>query len=158
MDAHFQLISDGDLARTIELMREFYAVTQMRFDEEIARTALRKTLLDPSLGSVYLVTMEKAVIGYFVLTFCFSLEFHGKFALLDEIYVREAYRRHKIGASIVGFCENICRKMGIRALRLETGHENEVAQNLYRKMGFAQEMRHLFTKWVGPASGNGGGN
>lgn len=158
MDAHFQLISDGDLARTIELMREFYAVTQMRFDEEIARTALRKTLLDPSLGSVYLVTMEKAVIGYFVLTFCFSLEFHGKFALLDEIYVREAYRRHKIGASIVGFCENICCKMGIRALRLETGHENEVAQNLYRKMGFAQEMRHLFTKWVGTTSGNGGGN
>ena len=152
MDAHFQLISDGDLARTIELMREFYAVTQMRFDEEVARTALRKTLLDPSLGSVYLVTVEKAVIGYFVLTYCFSLEFHGKFALLDEIYVREAYRRQKIGEMIVSFCENICRKMGIRALRLETGHENEVAQNLYRKMGFAQEMRHLFTKWVAPVT------
>ena len=63
MDAHFQLISDGDLARTIELMREFYALTQMRFDEEVARTALRKTLLDPSLGSVYLVTLERAVVG-----------------------------------------------------------------------------------------------
>ena len=155
MDAHFQLISDGDLARTIGLMREFYESTQMRFDEEVARTALRKTLLDPSLGSVYLVTMEKDVIGYFVLTFCFSLEFHGKFALLDEIYVREAYRRQKIGEAIVGFCENICRKVGIRALRLETGHENEVAHNLYRKMGFVQEMRHLFTKWLGP-TGNGG--
>jgi ribosomal protein S18 acetylase RimI-like enzyme len=155
MDAHFQLISDGDLARTIELMREFYAVTHMHFDEEVARTALRKTLLDSSLGSVYLVTLEKAVIGYFVLTFCFSLEFHGKFALLDEIYVREAYRRQKIGESIVAFCENICRKMGIRALRLETGHENEVAQNLYRKMGFAQEMRHLFTKWVADGTTNG---
>ena len=155
MDAHFQLISDGDLAKTIGLMREFYQTTQMRFDEEVARTALRRTLLDPSLGSVYLVTLEKDVIGYFVLTFCFSLEFHGKFALLDEIYVREAYRRQKIGESIIGFCENICRKMGIRALRLETSHENEIAQNLYRKMGFAQEMRHLFTKWVG-FTGNGG--
>jgi len=155
MDAHFQLISDGDLARTIGLMREFYQTTQMRFDEEVARTALRKTLLDPSLGSVYLVTLEKDVIGYFVLTFCFSLEFHGKFALLDEIYVREAYRRQKIGESIVGFCENISRKVGVHALRLETGHENEIAQNLYRKMGFSQEMRHLFTKWVG-STGNGG--
>lgn len=152
MDAHFQLISDGDLNRTIELMREFYAATEMRFDEEVARTALRKTLLDPSLGSVYVVTVEKATIGYFVLTYCFSLEFHGKFALLDEIYVREAHRRQKIGEAIIGFCENICRKMGIRALRLETAHDNEIAHNLYRKTGFAQEMRHLFTKWVGPAT------
>ena len=148
MDAHFQLISDGDLARTIELMREFYTATEMHFDEEVARTSLRKTLLDPGLGSVYLVMVEKTVIGYFVLTYCFSLEFHGKFALLDEIYVREAYRRQKIGEAIIAFCENICRKMGIRALRLETAQDNAVAQNLYRKMGFAQDMRHLFTKWV----------
>ena len=154
MGAHFQLISDGDLARTIGLMREFYAVTEMRFDEEVARTALRKTLLDPSLGSVYLVLVEKEAIGYFVLTFCFSLEFHGKFALLDEIYVREAYRRQKIGEAVIALCESICRKVGIRALRLETGHDNEVAQNLYRKMGFTQDLRHLFTKWLG-AAGNG---
>ena len=154
MDAHFQLISDGDLAKTIGMMREFYASTQMRFDEEVARTALRKTLLDPSLGSVYVVLLEKEVIGYFVLTFCFSLEFHGKFALLDELYVREAYRRQKIGETIVAFCESICRKVGIRSLRLETAPDNEVAQNLYRKMGFTQDMRHLFTKWLGTA-GNG---
>jgi len=148
MDAHFQLISDGDLSKTLDLMREFYALTYMRFDEEVARAALRKTLLDPSLGSVYLVLLEKEPVGYFVLTFCFSLEFHGKFALLDEIYLREAYRRQKIGETIVSFCENICRKVGIKALRLEAGHENEAAQNLYRKMGFMQEMRHLYTKWV----------
>src|SRR5262249_18258267 len=61
MDAHFQLISDGDLARTIELMREFYTATEMHFDEEVARTSLRKTLLDPGLGSVYLVMVEKTV-------------------------------------------------------------------------------------------------
>src|SRR5438874_9299541 len=148
MDAHFQLISDGDLARTIGLMREFYQTTQMRFDEEVARTALRKTLLDPSLGSVYLVTLEKDVIGYFVLTFCFSLEFHGKFALLDEIYVLEAFRKQKLGSAIVEFVEGVCRKMGIKALRLEVGHENQTAQALYRTMGFTQDLRYLFTKWL----------
>ena len=151
---HFQLATEKDLLRFVELMRELYQNQGMMFDEEIARSSLKKTLLDSTLGSAYLVLLDEQLAGYFVLTFCFSLEFHGKFALLDELYVREAYRRQKIGETIVAFCESICRKVGIRSLRLETAPDNEVAQNLYRKMGFTQDMRHLFTKWLGTA-GNG---
>ncbi len=148
MPAQFQLISDSSLAQLVRLMREFYEAEKLTFNEEVATLALRKTLLDPSLGSAYLVLLEKEVVGYFVLTYAFSLEFHGKFALLDELYVREAYRKQKLGKAVIEFCEDICRKMGIKALRLEVSQENTLAQKLYRAMSFRQEPRHLFTKWV----------
>ncbi|HEX6466489.1 MAG TPA: GNAT family N-acetyltransferase, partial [Terriglobales bacterium] len=141
-------VSDSSLAQLVRLMREFYAVEKLSFHEEVATFALRKMLLDPGLGSAYLVLLEKEVVGYFVLTYCFSLEFHGKFALLDELYIREAYRKQKLGKSVVEFCEEVCKKMGIKTLRLEVSQENAVAQKLYYGMGFKQEPRLLFTRWM----------
>ena len=145
---HFQLAAEKDLLRFVELMREFYRGQGMVFDEEIATSGLKRTLLDSTLGSAYLVLLNEQVAGYFVLTFCFSLEFHGKFALLDEIYIREAFRKQKLGSSAVEFAEGVCKKMGIKALRLEAGHENQAAQSLYKGMGFKQDLRYLFTKWL----------
>ncbi|MGZ7077088.1 MAG: GNAT family N-acetyltransferase, partial [Candidatus Angelobacter sp.] len=86
--------------------------------------------------------------GYFALTFCFSLEFHGRFALLDELYLREAYRRQKLGKAAVSFAEDLCRKAGIAAVRLEVGRENQNAQSLYRAAGFKEDERNLMTKWL----------
>jgi ribosomal protein S18 acetylase RimI-like enzyme len=148
METHFQLVAEKDLSRTIELMREFYEHESITFDEEVARSGLRKTLLDSSLGSAYLILAGEQAVGYFVLTFCFSLEFHGKFALLDEIYIRKPFRRHKLGAAVIEFAQGICKKMGMKALRLEVGQPNEAAHGLYRNQGFKQEMRYLFTKWL----------
>ncbi|PYP84756.1 MAG: GNAT family N-acetyltransferase [Candidatus Angelobacter sp. Gp1-AA117] len=148
MNVHFQLASERDLLRLLELMRELYQHEAMNFDEEVARSALKKTLLDSTLGSAYLILLDEQPAGYFVLTFCFSLEFHGKFALLDEIYVRKALRKQKMGTKVIEFVEGICKKMGIKALRLEVGEENQAAQSLYGATGFQKDPRYLFTKWL----------
>src|SRR5436305_15085332 len=107
---HFQLATEKDLLRFGELMREFYQGQGMVFDEEIARSSLKRTLLDSTLGSAYLVLLDEQLVGYFVLTFCFSLEFHGKFALLDEIYILESFRKRKLWRAIVDFVEGVCNK------------------------------------------------
>jgi len=120
----------------------------MRFDEKAARAAIERLLKEPQLGQIYLIFRGPALAGYFALTFCFSLEFHGRFALLDELYLREAFRRLKLGEGVVGFAEGICRREGIAALRLEVGRENAPAQALYKKSGFAEDARNLMTKWL----------
>jgi ribosomal protein S18 acetylase RimI-like enzyme len=148
MPVHFHLVEEKDLPRLLELMREFYRDQGMNFDEEVARTGVRKTLLDTTLGSAYLILRDQQLAGYFVLTSCFSLEFHGKFALLDELYIREPFRKQKLGTAVIEFAEGICKKMGMKAMRLEVGHANQAAQSLYNKLGFHQELRHLFTKWL----------
>jgi len=129
-------------------MREFYAQQQMRFDEPAASRAVTSALNDPGLAQIYFIFRGPELAGYFTLTFCFSLEFHGRFALLDELYLRQPFRRQKLGQGVVGFAEGICRREGIAALRLEVGRDNAPAQALYRGSGFAEDARHLMTKWL----------
>jgi ribosomal protein S18 acetylase RimI-like enzyme len=112
------------------------------------RGAINKLLHAPGLGEIYLIFRGNEMAGYFALTFCFSLEFHGRFAFLDEVYLREAYRRQKLGKAVVAFAEDLCKKAGIRALRLEVGRENQPAQSLYRAAGFEIAERNLMTKWL----------
>ena len=148
MNALFQLLSDQELPTLLEMMREFYSQQEMRFDEPAASQAVNRVLENPDLAQIYLIFRGAELAGYFALTFCFSLEFHGRFALLDELYLREAFRRQKLGNAVVAFAEDLCRKAGVKALRLEVGRENHGAQSLYRAAGFKEDERNLMTKWL----------
>ena len=148
VNALFQLVSDQDLTTLLELMREFYAQQQMRFDEPAASRAVASALDSPGLAQIYLIFRGPELAGYFTLTFCFSLEFHGRFALLDELYLREPFRRQKLGKAVVAFAEDLYKKAGIETLRLEVGRENQPAQSLYRTAGFKEDERNLMTKWL----------
>ncbi len=148
MNAVFQLVSEPEVETVLPLMREFYAQQQMRYQEEAARRALTKLTAGPGLGQVYLIFRGQDLAGYFAITFCFSLEFHGRFALLDELYIREPFQRQKLGRSVVEFAERICREKRVQALRLEVGIGNAPAHALYLAEGFTQDERHLMTKWL----------
>ena len=148
MNALFQLLSDQDIPTLLEMMREFYSQQEMHFDEPAASQAVNRALANPDLAQIYLIFRGAELAGYFALTFCFSLEFHGRFALFDELYLREPFRRQKLGKAVVGFVESICRQTGVAALRLEVGRENAPAQALYRAAGFKEDERNLMTKWL----------
>lgn len=148
MNPVFQLLSESEMPVVLELMQEFYAQTHMDFAESRAKVAVGKLLRDPSQGEVYLIFLGSELAGYFALTVCFSLEFHGKFALLDELYIRESFRRRRLGKAVLAFAESACKKAGIKALRLEVGEDNHVAQALYSAAGMHKDSRFLFTKWL----------
>lgn len=148
MNVLFQLLSEEELPALLGMMREFYAQQHMRFEESTASAGINRLLKSPELGQIYLIFRGSVLAGYFALTFCFSLEFHGRFALLDELYLREPFRRQKLGEGVVGFAEGICRREGIVALRLEVGRENLPAHSLYKKSGFVEDARNLMTKWL----------
>src|SRR6476620_6776641 len=135
MNVLFQLLSEQELPALLEMMRSFYTQQEMEFEKAAATRAIQNLLNDPRLGQIYLIFLGNDLAGYFTLTFCYSLEFHGRFALLDEVYLLEAYRRQKLGRAVVAFCEDLCRKAGLQALRLEVGRENKPAQSLYRESG-----------------------
>lgn len=132
----------------IALMREFYAVEHLAFDERVARAALRQILRNGALGSVYLIRFGEDVAGYVVLTFGFSLEFHGRDALIDELYLREEFRGKGLGRAALMFVEEVCRREGIKALHLEVDRVNTRAQEVYRAAGYRDHDRYLLTKWM----------
>ena len=80
----FTRAATADEDQLVELMREFYAYDHIAFDEEKARRALRQLAADARFGVVHLIGAEGAgAFGYLVITFGFSLEFHGRDAFVD---------------------------------------------------------------------------
>jgi GNAT superfamily N-acetyltransferase len=148
MPVRFALAGPADEDLVLSLMREFYALEHLTFTEEAARHALRQILESHAHGVVALMHAGDEVAGYLVLTFGFSLEFHGRHALVDELYVREPCRERGAGTLSLAFVEELCRTEGIHALHLEVDRANEPAQRLYHRAGYQDHDRYLLTKWL----------
>lgn len=148
MGANYKLADTCDADALLVLMREFYAYEHLAFDEALARAALLEMLGDGAFGRVWLIRHEGEVAGYVVITFGFSLEFGGRYALVDELYIGEAHRGRGVGTQTLGFVAESCRAFGVSALRLEVERSNIGAHTVYRKFGFTDHDRYLMTKWM----------
>lgn len=148
-DPVFKTATPDDIETLIQMMREFYAHDEtMAFDEAIARRALLGVIGDNTLGRVFLILLANEVVGYAVLTFSYSLEFHGRDAFVDEIYLRDEHRGRGIGKRALQFLTEVCAAEDIKALHLEVERANTSAQAVYRKFGFEDHDRYLMTKWL----------
>ena len=148
MEVDFRAAGTADIDLLVRLMRKLYEFDHISFDQENARRGLVKLLDDESLGRVWLIRHAGETAGYVVLTFGFSLEFHGRDALVDEIYLTEDYRGRGIGRRALEFVFAFCRSHGIDAVHLEVEKANTRARALYLKAGFADHTRHFMTKWI----------
>ncbi|HEX5504730.1 MAG TPA: GNAT family N-acetyltransferase [Thermomicrobiales bacterium] len=144
----FRLAGRADVETLVGFMREFYAIDAYPFDAAVARAALARLVGDPALGRAWLILDGEAPIGYVVLTLGYSLEFHGRDAFVDELFIREAYRRRGAGAAALRFVEEQCPALGVHALHLEVERTNLAGQALYRKLGFRDHDRYLMTRWL----------
>ncbi|MBZ0200431.1 MAG: GNAT family N-acetyltransferase [Ignavibacteriaceae bacterium] len=148
MKYDFMLASTEMLGVLLTLMKEFYDLEQIKFYEEKLTKAVALMLGNRELGRIFLIKYDDEFVGYSVVTFGFSLEFFGRDALIDEIYVRENFRGKGIGSRLLKFIENLCREEKIYALHLEVNRINTKAQDLYRRMGYKDHNRYLLTKWL----------
>jgi diamine N-acetyltransferase len=138
----------GDIELLLELMPEFYQYEHLTFDPIDTRQAVSTLLANSSLGQIWLIYHQEDIAGYVVLTFGYSLEFFGRDAFVDELYLREAYRGKGIGLTAIEWLEKVCRQLDIKALHLEVARENIPAQKLYRKTNFYDHDRYLMTKLI----------
>jgi GNAT superfamily N-acetyltransferase len=143
----------GDLDRLLELMREYYAHDRLDFDVERARPALLELLRDDRYGRAWLLTVDAALAGYVVLSFGYSLEFHGRDAIVDEFYLRPAFRRQGLGGAALDFVADYCRRRGIKSLHLLVESHNRAARAFYPTQGFASRGQTLFTRLTEAESG-----
>ncbi len=148
MRAEFRLAAIPDLDRVVSMMSRLYGQDGIPFDSSRTRVTAEWLLAHPDSGGIWTVEAEGSTAGYLVMTVCVSLEFHGRFALLDELYLEEPFRGRGLGAQAIEFAAQWARARGMAAVRLETAHDNLRAQNLYRKCGFILHDRYLMTKWL----------
>src|SRR4051794_2564048 len=147
-EIQYRLANTTDIDLLLGFMQQFYALDQYPFEELIAREALRTLIEEASLGKIWIISKE-AAIGYIALTFGYSLEFHGRDATVDELFLTKPHRNQGIGEQTLQFIFEQCRQLGLHALHLEVEHTNEAGLMLYRKMGFEpHEQRYFMSKWI----------
>jgi GNAT superfamily N-acetyltransferase len=148
MEPQFKAAWMADHDILFQLMQNYYDYDQIPLDEPAARQALTQLLSDDPFGRVWLVCIEDKPIGYVVLTLGFSLEYHGRDAFIDEIYLEEPYRGQGIGTKIFAFVEEQARALGVQAIHLEVERHNQRAQSFYQKIGFKDNDRRLMSKRI----------
>lgn len=140
--------SDEALDEALDMMGRLYSEAGATPHRERARRATEELMANPELGGVWLIEVDGETAGYLCATVCYSLEFAGRFALLDELYLKGAWRGKGIGQQAIQFAEEWSRAHGLSAIRLEVAHANLRALELYRRQGFKAHKRHLMTKWL----------
>ncbi len=138
----------ADAEPLLTLMRAFYAEEGLAYEDARARNALAALLADASLGRIWLVREGDALAGYVVVTLGYSLEFAGRFALLDEIYLLEPYRGRGWGRATLEHVANASHAAGLKAVRLEVEDHNARAYDLYGRAGYVRHERGLMTLFL----------
>jgi GNAT superfamily N-acetyltransferase len=137
--------SPNDVPQLVAMMNEFYAESGYPLNHQRATEAFATLLADDRLGYVWFIQADGQDVGYVVLTLCYSMEYGGPNAFVDDLFVRMPFRRTGLATAALTEVRAFCAKRGVRALHVETGRDNAAGQAVYRRIGFTPTDRQLLT-------------
>jgi GNAT superfamily N-acetyltransferase len=135
----------ADVPQLVTMMDEFYTEGGFPLNHRHATEAFTSLLADDRLGYVFFIQAGDQDVGYVVVTLCYSMEFGGLAAFVDDLYVRKPFRGAGLATAALAEVRAFCAKQGVRAIHVETGRDNIAAQALYRRAGFTHTERQLLT-------------
>ena len=133
----FHKLQEADRDIFLEMAREFYhsdAVLKPVPDSYFENT-LKECLRSDEYLLCYILEWGENAAGYALLSKSYSPEAGGPVLWVEEIYIRPAFRAHRIGSDfLASLCQN--PPTGVRRIRLEVEAENTRAIALYKRLGF----------------------
>lgn len=147
-DPQFRTAQASDAETLLDFMQALYTFDGYGYDREKARTVLLRLLENSDLGCAWIILDGSSPVGYAVLCFGYSLEWLGRDAFVDEIYLREEYRGRGWGKKTMGFLEDAARELGVRVLHLGVMKGNDKALRLYEALGFQRHQATFLSKWI----------
>jgi len=135
--------TSADLSRLLSLIEAYHVSDDLEFDADEVSHTLKPLLESDTLGCAWLVAVADQTVGYLVLGYGYSIEFHGRDAFVDEFYLVPEYRRQGIGRKVLQHVLHQAGRLNIKALHLETARDNLAAQGLYRSVGFEPRERYV---------------
>jgi GNAT superfamily N-acetyltransferase len=133
----------------VSMIEEFHREDSIHFHRKKVGAALRELINDKGLGRVWVIASDASLIGYVILTYAFSMEFHGRDGLLDELFIRKPWRGRGIGRKVLKEVIGYARKDGLQAIHLEVSAKKKNVERFYESMGFeVRDYYHLASKWL----------
>lgn len=140
------LASKEDCPVLLKMMEAFYAIDAYPFDLTLSANNLEQFLNEPNWGRIWLIKYKKSTIGYVALTYGFSFEFGGRYALIDEFYIQDSFRNKGFGKKTLSYIIEQSEQLGLASLQLEVERTNSIGKSLYEKLGFSETGRFLLVK------------
>ena len=145
----------SELESLTELVTAYRREEKEPFDHSGVAKALSQLIERPELGRAWLIRLEEKDIGYLLLCFGFSLEFLGRDAFIDELFIVPEHRGRGVGTQILQQTLQEAAALGVKMLHLEVEHGNTPAERLYRSLGFiGREKYYLMSTPLAEAAVN----
>lgn len=119
------------------------------YDRTQTREALHTALANPALARCWSIELDGQLAGYLAVSLGFSLEFGGKDAFLDELYVAPEFRRRGLASFALQSLDNFLQGDGVKAVHLEVHRDNHSAQAVYEGLGYERrEQLFLMSRYL----------
>jgi ribosomal protein S18 acetylase RimI-like enzyme len=82
-------------------------------------------------------------VGYVVITLGYSIEYGGRDAFIDDLYLVPEGRGRGLGRCLIDFACDEAERLGVKTLHPEVEPGNDLATRLYRAAGFEETGRGL---------------
>jgi GNAT superfamily N-acetyltransferase len=131
--------------RLIALVRAFHGESGHAVSGDQVE-AIRQLCVDPTFGRAWMLAVGDRDVGYALAYYRHSIDYGGRIAVLDDLWVTVNRRGHGLGARLLeAVCEDL-RALGARAVLLEVDPANKVAISLYSRFGFAHTGTAFYVK------------
>jgi ribosomal protein S18 acetylase RimI-like enzyme len=141
-----QPATTADIALLLSWMADFYAHEHIPFDPAASKQSLLELFGNAAFGRLFVLVANGRPVGYAALVLSFSLEFGGRAAFLDELYVQPDARGLGVGSIALRLIQEHSRQLGAQVVALEVHNDNKQADALYRREGFVYGGRRLLTR------------
>ncbi len=142
-----------DLSRVLQYVRAYHEFEGVRMSDEQRTAAVNELVGSSELGRIFLIEVDGTTIGYIAVCFGFSIEFAGRDAFIDEMFIVPEYRGRGYGREVLERVKEELQSNNVKALHLEVARDNHKAQGLYRGVGF--EDREKYFLMSAPLTGSG---
>ncbi|MEB4593181.1 GNAT family N-acetyltransferase [Candidatus Thiothrix sp. Deng01] len=106
-------------------------------DRDAQQRGLAAIVGNPAVGHILVARQDDETVGMVNLLYTVSTALGGKVAVLEDMVIAPQVRRQGVGKQLLAAAVGHARGQGCLRITLLTDTNNQAAQALYRRLGFA---------------------
>ena len=144
--ATYRMPTPRDLPALLAMVQAFYRECQRQpgIPAEQVLATVRELGAHKDRGSVFVFESQGEPAGYAILIQCWSNELGGNVLVVDELFVDPRFRDKGIATDFLGLLRKVAPE-GTRAIQVEAHRSHRRAQALYRRLGFCDTGRQVWS-------------
>lgn len=141
--------NNSHYSNLVDMILEMYKEEDVCDDmtPEKAEKIIHFLFSHPECGQIFIVQQTKTsqIVGYFILTFSYNVEYARPLLSIEDLYIRPAFRSRGLGSICMDFISDFGKKKEA-LLILEVSPGNLSAKELYLRKGFSIVQNSIFMR------------